>query len=128
MKNEAMNILTVKRKFILCQTNVLSQMLNSLRKHTVCFGPVLRSRNYLRTGARAKVIFFNKIGIYCSQFGLEDDRMKKNLHLDIFLILLLLPYSTALSGNLWQELDLEPEPQINNFGSATLFRPSTSCL
>ena len=94
MKNEAMNILTVKRKFILCQTNVLSQMLSSLRKHTVCFGPVLRSRNYLRTGARAKVIFFNKIGIYCSQFGLEDDRMKKNL-LDIFLIVYYYGYRTV---------------------------------
>ena len=41
-------------------------------------------------------------------------------------------YSTVLSGNIWQELELEPklepklwtkvepEPKINNFGSATL--------
>ena len=35
-------------------------------------------------------------------------------------------YSTVLSGNIWQELALEPklgtkvEPEINNFGSATL--------
>ena len=41
--------------------------------------------------------------------------------------------STVLSGNIWQELELEseppklwtkvePEPKINNFGSATLVR------
>ena len=29
-------------------------------------------------------------------------------------------YITVLSGNLWLEVELEPEPKINNFGFATL--------
>ena len=48
--------------------------------------------------------------------------MRKNLHLDLFLMALPYCYSTVLSGKIWQEmeLELEPEPKINNFSSATL--------
>ena len=56
--------------------------------------------------------------------------MKKTLHCDIFHVVLLYCYSAVLSGNIWQELELEPklwtkvepEPEINNFGSATLMK------
>ena len=63
---------------------------------------------------------------------MEDARIKKNLHRDIFLMVLLVCYITVLSGKIWQEPELEPEPKlrtkvelesepkINNFGSATL--------
>ena len=44
-------------------------------------------------------------------------------------------YSTVLSGNIWQKLELEPEPKlwtkvepkINNFGSATLAQTKAQC-
>ena len=44
---------------------------------------------------------------------------------------IIVPACTVLSGNIWQELELEPkiwtkvEPEINNFGSATLSKVNT---
>ena len=60
------------------------------------------SRNYLRPGAGAGIIFL--INISCSQFG-------GCLDVENPTFLWYHCYSTVISGNIWQELELEPEPK-----------------
>ena len=50
---------------------------------------------------------------------------KANFYSTSISIVLLLYCRTDLCGNIWLELESEPEPKINNFGSATLIlRPA----
>ena len=59
------------------------------------------------------------INIYCSQFrGCQDGEKPSLMQISSFLQYYC--YSTLLSGNIWQKLEPESKPKINNFGSATL--------
>ena len=92
----------------------LLQRLSFIGQCTVQYIAVLRSQsrsrsrwsqNYWRPGAGAEIIFL--INISYSQFGGCQDEEKRSLRHIYYTTC----YSAVLSGNIWQELELEPESE-----------------